>query len=92
MSILNYQLKPVVQPRLTANTMKPLELFRTEGYEGLGWYMRITPTGFITNSKTIKENTARHNVFVVDISTGKFAIIDGNTYVIRAKEATLIVG
>ena len=91
MTILKYQSIPVIKPCVSAKWMKPMELFRTVGYDGLGWYMRITPTGFLTKSRTVKENMERDNIFVVDISTGKFAILDGDVMVVRAKTATLTV-
>lgn len=74
---------------ITAMMMKPREIFRTPDYDGVGWYMRIIPAGIIGNASVIKENHARNNIVVVDLSTGDFKILKGDTPVLRANNAVL---
>lgn len=90
MTLLAINTSAFVTPApLTAMMMKPREIFRSAEYDGVGWYMRIYPRGIIGNATVIKENHARNNIIVVDLSTGDFKVLKGDTRVLRAANAVL---
>lgn len=90
MSILQCVTKRTPIHAVPAMLMKPRECFRTVGYEGVGWYMRIVPTGIMRNSKLLSEKAAVNWIVVVDMSTGNFNVINGQTLCVRANEVTFV--
>lgn len=91
MSILQLIPTPVNPSEPISGNMNVMEVFRTVGYEGNGWYMRVDPVGFLTNSKTVQESLARGKILVVNMATGTVHIIKGDIPVERAGSAKLTV-
>ena len=90
------KLELITTPAAKENTMLAGEteigdIFRTEKYQGDGWYLRVYPTGYLTNSTTVTESMNAGKPFVVNLLTGALSVISPRMPVILARKAVIKV-
>jgi len=74
---------------LTAGSVGIGQLFRTVDYEGNDVYLRVEPTGYLNNSRVIKENLLRGKVLVVQLCTGELKFIQPSQEVVIFEHAKM---
>ena len=81
MATIFTQNAPVPATRITAAQMTVGQVFKTVGYKGTGWYIRIHPSD---GMKELMFPLPRAHIIVVDTSNGIFYTLEKDVTVIPA--------
>jgi hypothetical protein len=82
MQIINIQTQTA-----QAREMEAGDVFRTVGYDGEDWYMRVNAAGFIAKGSAIKNIEERDDILVVQLPAGIVHYLKGDTKVRQSRKS-----
>lgn len=77
--------------KTTVASVSAMEPFRTVGYEGVDWYIKVYAPPYFNNSSIFKEKALRNQVLVLCIPLGTLSFIDAAQEAVVSKSATLSI-